>query len=118
MVKITLTLAVLAAIILVPLRFAISSGGLFRNGIVEGIQACKQDSDCIWVPTGCCACDAGGNEMLINREKEWIHNLLVKDVCVGDQYCTEENYCQDQNVFCDRTCKFGKKTYTKPLLVK
>lgn len=116
MLKITLALVILIALAILPLRIGVSTGGFFRDGIYEGVQSCRQDSDCIWVPTGCCGCEQGGGEMLINKEKEWIYTILVKDVCFGEQYCSGEYACTEQEVYCDRTCKTGKKTYTKPLL--
>lgn len=116
MLKITVTILIISALLLLPLRFAISTGGFFQDGIIGGLQICKRDSDCIWVPTGCCPCNIGGREMLINKEKELIFELLIKEICVGEQSCAGENYCHDERVFCDRSCKFGKKTYTRPLL--
>lgn len=118
MLKIAITFSIITALLLLPLRFAVSTGGFFRDGVIEGIQSCKVDSDCIWAPTGCCDCYEGGREMLINKDKELLYNVLVKDICMGEQPCGEENTCHDEEVFCDRTCKFGKRTYTKPLLTR
>lgn len=116
MFKITLVLVMLAVISILPLRIGVSTGGFFREGIIEGVQSCNEDSDCVWVPTGCCGCKQGGGEMLINKEKEWIYNVLVKEICLGEKYCSGTYACSDDEVYCDRTCKTGKKTYTKPLL--
>jgi hypothetical protein len=116
MLKITFTVAVIALLLLLPLRFAISSGGFFRDGIIEGLQSCKKDSDCIWAQKECCGCDLGGSEMLINKDKEFLFKLLIKDICIGEVSCVGEYNCHDEDVFCDRTCKFGQKTYTRPLL--
>lgn len=116
MLKVTLVVAIVAGLVLVPLRFAVSSSGFFRDGIMEGIQACKEDSDCVWAATGCCQCYEGGREILINKEKKWLFNLLVKDVCLEKEICKSENYCINEEIYCDRTCKFGERTYTKPLL--
>ena len=118
MLKITIIVAILAALLILPLRIGVSSGGFFRDGVIEGLQSCSQDSDCTWVSTSCCECFEGGSEMLINKQKEWMFNALVKDVCLGEQVCNTENYCHNEEVYCDRTCKFGTKTYSKPLLVQ
>lgn len=119
MFKITFVVVGLFLLAILPLRLGITSGGFFRDGIMEGLQSCRQDSDCVWVPTGCCTCEQGGGELLINREKEWLYTLLVKEVCLGEQYCSGGYACTEENsnvVYCDRTCKFGKRSYTKPLL--
>jgi hypothetical protein len=110
-------IAVLAAVVF-SVRFAVSSSGFFHDGVMEGLQACKTDEDCIWVSQGCCSCEEGGKEILINREKERIFNLIVRDICFGKEQCGSEDRCHYEDVFCDRSCKFGKRTYTKPLLMR
>lgn len=116
MIKATLLILAIIALLLFPLRFAVANSGFFREGIIEGLQTCRNDEDCIWVPTSCCDCDAGGSEMLINRQKETMFNILVRPICLEEPICTEENLCHNQEVFCDRTCKYGERTYTAPLL--
>lgn len=118
MFKISFAIVIIAVILILPLRFAITTGGFLQEGIIDGIQSCKVDSDCTWAPTGCCNCEVGGGEMLINKNKEFLYKLLVKEVCIGEQSCVGENSCNEAEVFCDRTCKFGKRTYTRPLLAQ
>ena len=116
MVKFTLTLLFIAALFIVPARLAMTYSGFVREGVFEGLQSCKADDECIWVSTGCCNCNQGGGEVLINKDKEKTYNLLVKPICLGEQVCSSENLCHAEEVFCDKTCKFGERTYTKPLL--
>ncbi len=118
MLKLTLFLVILAAIIIFPLRYAITQGGFFHDGIMEGIQSCKADSDCGWVETTCCPCDQGGSEIVINKEKIWIFNLLIKPFCQSEQICQGENVCHNEQIYCNRSCKFGKPTYTPSLLIR
>ena len=116
MIKLALIFLAAIAVIIIPLRFAVSYGGFFQEGVFSGLQSCDDDEDCLWVPTSCCDCTEGGGEMLINGEKELIYKLLVKPFCLEKQACGGTNSCHSQEVFCDRTCKFGERTYTKPLL--
>ena len=118
MIKIALLLLILAAAVIFPARFFIAQGGFIEEGVMEGIQSCRKDSDCVWAETTCCGCGQGGGETPINKEKIWIFNLLVKPVCQGEIVCEGENACHNEQVYCDRTCKFGKRVYTPSLLVK
>lgn len=118
MIKLTILLVILAALIILPARFVIAQGGFIQDGIMEGLQSCREDSDCVWAETTCCGCDQGGSEIVINKEKIWIFNLLLKPFCQGEQVCEGENACHNEQIYCDRTCKFGKKVYTPSLLVR
>lgn len=116
MIKITVALAFLIALIILPLRFAVSNSSFFGGGFLEGIQACKVDSDCKWVDTGCCGCQQGGNEIVINKTQETTYKLLYKPLCLKEPNCSNKNACHAEEVFCDGICKFGKRVKKKPLL--
>jgi hypothetical protein len=116
MLKLTFILILLAAGIIIPARFIVEYNSFMKEGIVSGLQSCKSDDECIWVATGCCDCEYGGGEMLVNENKEMLFNLLLKPLCLGENSCDGDNLCHAEDVFCDKTCKFGEKTYTKPLL--
>lgn len=118
MVKLTFTIFVITGAILLATRYAILYSRFLNDGIMEGIQTCKSDDDCIWAPTGCCGCDEGGREILINKGKETTYKLLIKPFCFKEQTCPQKDACNYEEVFCDQICKFGKKTVTKPLLTR
>lgn len=118
MLKITFTIATIIAVSILGLRFAMTNFSTLNEGIMEGLQSCRVDSDCIWVARGCCGCGTGGAEMLINKDKELLFKLLVKDFCFDQPSCSGENACHAETVFCDRTCKFGERIYDKPLLLR
>lgn len=119
MTKLTIIIAVVLAVILFSIRFAISTSGFFQEGIMEGIQACRSNDDCVWVGTGCCSCESGGGEMLINKNNEFLFKLLIKDICLGEESCAGEYACHDYDlVHCAKTCKFGKREPNLPLLVR
>lgn len=118
MLKTVSIIVIVIAFFLVATRLAITSSGFLQGGIMEGIQACKSKDDCVWTPTTCCSCKQGGGEIVINSEKEWLYKALIKPICLGEQSCFGENACHYEEIFCDRTCKFGKPTFTKPLLTK
>jgi hypothetical protein len=99
-------------------RYSIANSSLINEGVIEGIQACEKDEDCKWVITGCCACELGGKEMLINRKKETVYKILVKPLCLQEVVCKGEDMCHYEEVYCDKVCKFGKRKYSKPLLLR
>lgn len=111
----TIALLTIAGFIF-AIRYAISYSGFVYEGVAEGVQACKEDSDCIWVPMGCCSCDYGGREILINKDKEFMFNLLIKELCLEEQVCGGEDVCHLEDVYCDRQCKYGDRSYSKPIL--
>lgn len=118
MLKVSFLIVFTIALIAFASRFVISTSGFMQGGIMENIQACKRDDDCVWVPSDCCGCQAGGGEIVVHKEKVLIYNLFVKPICLGEASCSLENACHDEEIFCDKTCQFGKRTVTKPLLAQ
>ena len=118
MLKIILILVILAALVILPARFLIAQGGFIQDGVTEGLQSCRKDSDCVWVETTCCGCDQGGTEVVIKKENIQIFNLLVNPFGQGEQIWEGKTACHNEEIYCDRTCKFGKRVYTPSLLVR
>jgi hypothetical protein len=116
MIKITFIIVFTVGLIAFASRYIVSTSGFMQEGIMESIQSCKYDEDCIWTPTGCCGCEDGGGEIVINKDKESFYKLFIKSICFGEQTCSGENMCHAEEIFCDKTCKFGERTVTKPLL--
>lgn len=116
--KIVALVSLLVALVVFSARFAISSSSFLMDGVMEGIQSCNKKSDCTWVQTSCCGCSYGGEETVINKNNQRIYNLLVKPICLNQQDCSGSNTCHTEKIFCDRTCKFGEKTTSKPLLAR
>ena len=76
-----------------------------RLVVATGPKNCKKDSDCVFVPAGCCSCASGGHNLVMSKTeaakskkpkcaKEVVCLAVMTDTpdCTGQPACHDEHF--------------------------